>query len=150
VPAPTGDDVLETYALRRAVGGLAVSGAAGWRPGQLGPVLQAMDELREIAASGDVRATDEADLDFQDVLATASNLRRVLMMFRRLTIQLKLFTTVMGLNYAYSSDDILADNSAILDAVRRRDPGEAKRLWEQKMEAAARYMVRQLDRGDGT
>ena len=53
----------------------------------------------------DVAATDDGDLDFQDLLAAASNLRRVLMTFRRLTIQIKLFTTVLGLRYAYSIDE---------------------------------------------
>lgn len=149
VPAPTWDDVLETYAMRRAVGGIAMAGAASnWRPGQLGSLLQGMATLQQIAASGDVRATDDGDLDFQDVLAATSNLHRVLMTFRRLTIQIKLFTTVMGLRYAYSIDDILADDSALLDAVRRRDPTEARRLWDLKMEAAVRYMVRQLEHSD--
>jgi len=149
VPMPTGDDVLETYALRRAVGGVAMAGAAAnWRPGQLGSLLQGMATLLETAATGDVRATDDADLDFQDVLAAASNLRRVLMTFRRLSLQLKLFTTVMGLKYAYSIDGIIADDSAILDAVRHRDTAEARRLWDQKMDSCVRYMLRQLDRAD--
>jgi DNA-binding GntR family transcriptional regulator len=98
-----------------------------------------------VANSGDARATGDADLDFQDVLAATARLRRVPTIFRRMTMQLRLFTSLMGLEYTYSIDDIVRDDTALLDAVRRRDAARARRLWEQKMDAAADYMIRQLE-----
>jgi DNA-binding GntR family transcriptional regulator len=145
IPALTVEDVLETYALRHSLGSLIVDSAAGWRPGTLTPLVRALDALRVVANSGDARATGDADLDFQDVLAATARLRRVPTIFRRMTMQLRLFTSLMGLEYTYSIDDIVRDDTALLDAVRRRDAARARRLWEQKMDAAADYMIRQLE-----
>lgn len=147
VPTPTVEDVHETYSIRRALGHLVVGSAANWQPGDLEPASIAFDNLLRVAGQGDVRATDDADLDFQDALAACVRLRRVPTMFRRITMQLRLFISVMGLDYAYSIDDIVTDDSAILDAVRDRDPAAAQELWKQKMDAAVRYMVRQLGPG---
>lgn len=147
VPTPTVEDVLETYSIRRALGHLVVGSAASCGPGELAPALTAFDNLLRIAAQGDVRATDDADLDFQDAVAACVPLRRVPTMFRRITMQLRLFISVMGLDYAYSIDDIVTDDSAILDAVRDHDAAAAQQLWKQKMDAAVRYMVRQLASG---
>jgi DNA-binding GntR family transcriptional regulator len=145
VPAPTVEDVLETYALRHSLGSLIVDSAVGWRPGTLGPFVRAVHDLEATARTGDPWATGEADLDVQDALAATVRLRRVPTMFRRMTMQVRLFTSLLGLKYTYSIDDIVTDDTALLDAVRRRDAARARRLWEQKMDAAARYMLRQLE-----
>lgn len=147
VPTPTVHDVLETYSVRRSLGVLIVTSAADWRPGALAPVLEVLDELRTVAQRRDTWATGESDLDFQDALAATTSLRRVPAMFRRMTIQLRLFISVMGLNYAYSIDDIVTDDHAIFDAIKQRNAATARSRWEQKMDAAVTYMVRQRDSG---
>jgi DNA-binding GntR family transcriptional regulator len=145
VPALTVEDVLEAYAVRHSLGSLIVDSATSWRPGTLRPLLKALDDLKSVASSGDSQATGESDLDFQDVLAATARLRRVPTMFRRMTMQVRLFTSLMGLEYTYSIEDIVTDDTALLDAVRRRDAARARGLWEQKMDAAADYMIRQLE-----
>ncbi|MGH3357255.1 MAG: helix-turn-helix domain-containing protein [Nocardioidaceae bacterium] len=145
VPTPTVKDVLETYSIRQVLGSLILGSVASGRPEALDSVETALERLGTIARSGDTRATGEADLDFQDVLASAADLRRVPTMFRRMTMQLRLFISVMGLAYAYSSDDIVAADTAIFDAVGRRDAATAQQLWQEKMAAAVDYMVRQLE-----
>jgi DNA-binding GntR family transcriptional regulator len=144
VPTPTVEDVLETYAVRRALGSLIVRSAAGWRPGTLAPLVAAFEDLKTVAQDGDTWTTGQADLDFQDVLAATANLRRVPAMFRRMTIQTRLFTSVLGLDYGYPIDRIIVDNAALLDAVRRRDAATAQHIWEQKMDDAASFMSRYL------
>lgn len=145
VPAPTAEDVLETYAVRHSLGSLIVGSAVNWRPGALEPFVKAVEDLKVTASTGDTWATGEADLDVQDAMAATVRLRRVPTMFRRMTMQVRLFTSVLGLKYTYSIDDIVTDDTALLDAVRRRDAARARHLWEQKMDAAARYMLRQLE-----
>jgi hypothetical protein len=36
-------------------------------------------------------------------------------------------------------------SASVLDALCRRDAPRARRLWEQKMDAAADYMLRQIE-----
>lgn len=62
-------------------------------------------------------------------------------------MQLRLFISVMGLDYAYSVDDMIADDSALLAAITQRDSASAQKIWERRMAAAVAYMVRQLDAG---
>ncbi|TPQ15590.1 GntR family transcriptional regulator [Streptomyces sporangiiformans] len=147
VPRPSVHDVLETYAARRVLGGIIVGAAIRWGPESLGPVRSALSDMKKTGLTGDVWATGEADLRFQDSLADSVEMRRIPTMFRRLTMQLRFFISVMGLDYAYSVDDMIADDSALLAALTRRDAVSAQKIWERKMTAAVEYMVRQLDAG---
>ncbi|MGV9863645.1 hypothetical protein [Rhodococcus koreensis] len=65
-------------------------------------------------------------------------------MFVRLSLQLRMFVSILGLEYAYSVDEIVADNTAILLALEAQDPEEVTRLWRRKIDNAVTYMVGQL------
>ena len=65
-------------------------------------------------------------------------------MFVRLTLQLRLFVTLLGLNYQYPPDEIVADDTAILEAILGRDPDGAVAAWRAKIDNCVRYMVEYL------
>ena len=71
-------------------------------------------------------------------------------MFFRLSLQLRMFVSILGLDYAYSVDEIVADNTAIFDALQSQDPDEVTRLWRRKIDNAVAYMVEQLGHLDVT
>lgn len=144
VPAPQVADVVETYAARRALGALVVRRAAQWAPGALDPVEQALAALAEAGAGGDARATGDADIRFQDALALSTGMRRIPQMFLALSAQIRLFTAVMGVRYAYSIPAMVRDDTALLEHVRARDETAALRAWHTKMDDALGYMVTQL------
>lgn len=145
VPEPTLEDVAETYAARRALGAILVQRAVSWRPDAIGPVRRALEELRKASLSGDSWITGEADLSFQDAIVDSVAMRRIPAMFKRLTVQLRMFVAVMGLDYAYSVEAMVEEDSALLAAITRRDSALALTLWEQKMLAVTQYMTRQLE-----
>ncbi|MBI4939350.1 MAG: GntR family transcriptional regulator [Actinobacteria bacterium] len=144
VPAPQVADVVETYAVRRALGALLVRRAAQSAPGALAPVEQALTALVTVAATGDPRASGEADIRFQDALALSTGMRRVPRMFVALSAQIRLFTAVMGVRYAYSVPQMVRDDTLLLQQVAARDEAAALRTWHTKMDDAVGYMLTQL------
>lgn len=144
VPLPRVGDVIDTYSARRALGGLLVERAAGSSVRDLAAAERALEDMLTIAKTGDARACGDADLRFQDALAGATTMRHVPGMFRTLTAQVLLFTTVMGLRYVYSIPSMCRDDIAILAAVQQRDPDAAVRLWQTKIDDALAYMATQL------
>lgn len=144
VPTPQTADVLETYAARRALGALIVRRAAHVPPGALAAAEEALQRLVEVGRSGDSWATGQADLRFQDTLATSTGMRRLPALFRTLTAQLRLFIAVMGLDYTYSIPGMLQDDTALMERLRERDEAGAVRVWHRKIDDAADYMTSQL------
>lgn len=144
VPAPQVADVVETYAVRRALGALLVRRAAQSAPGSLAPVERALTALVTVAATGDARASGEADIGFQDALALSTGMRRVPRMFVALSSQIRLFTAVMGVRYAYSVPQMVRDDTLLLQHVTARDEASALQTWHTKMDDAVAYMLTQL------
>lgn len=144
VPIPRAKDVMDTYSARRALGSLLVQRAAEEGRRDLQPADRALQHMLAIAETNDARATGDADLAFQDALAVATSMRHVPEMFRALTSQVLLYTTVMGLNYVYSIPHMCRDDIAIMRAVRARDAEEAVRVWQAKIDAALAHMAANL------
>ncbi|MDA3625201.1 GntR family transcriptional regulator [Saccharopolyspora sp. WRP15-2] len=148
IPQMQATDVLETYAARTALGGLLVRRLATREPAALIPLATALANVRATARGGSLDEAAEADLAFQDAMADAAGLPRTALHFNRLAMQLRMFISILGLDYAYSPDRIVRDNTAIFEALRNRSPEDAALLWRAKLEHAVRYMVAQLPEED--
>jgi DNA-binding GntR family transcriptional regulator len=144
VPAPQVADVVETYAVRRALGALVVRRAVHGPPEATAGVERALADLAAVAGTGEAWATGEADIAFQDALALSTAMRRIPRMFVALSAQIRLFTTVMGVRYAYSVPRMLRDDTALLQHVKAREEAAALQVWHAKMDDAVSYMVTQL------
>ncbi len=144
VPDPQIADVLETYAARRALGAVLLRRLVRWRPGSLDAAEAALRQVIDTGHSGNAWATGEADLQFQDALASAGDLRTVPQMFCTLADQLRLYIAVMGLNYTYSIPGMCADDAELMERVRDRDEDGALLVWERKIDDATEYMTTQL------
>jgi DNA-binding GntR family transcriptional regulator len=144
VPVLTTDDVIETYAARRALGALVVRASLRWSPEERRTVAESLDALEQCASTGDVHLTGDADIAFQNTLAEASGLVRIAPMLEVLADHLRMFIAVMGLDYAYPIGAILRDDRALLEAIDAGDGGVAVELWRVKMDDAATYMLGQL------
>jgi DNA-binding GntR family transcriptional regulator len=107
-------------------------------------VTDALDGLEQRAASGALHRTSHADIDFQDALAEASGLARIGPMLQLLAEQLRMFISVMGLDYAFPIDSILARDRRIFAAIDAADEQAAVERWRAKMDDAAAYMLEQL------
>ena len=144
VPLPTRRDVYDTYTARGPLGALLLRRIATNGSSRLAAAKDALDDLVQHAEMRDVPGTGDADIRWQDTLAAAADMPRIEKMFVRLSLQLRMFVSILGLEYAYSVDEIVADNTAILLALEAQDPEEVTRLWRRKIDNAVTYMVGQL------
>lgn len=145
VPAPTERDVLETYTARGLLGSAIVRRLASRGAALPEPVDGLANGIVWYASVHDVALTASLDLDLQDELARTADMPRIGAMFLRLTLQLRLFVTLMGLNYQYPVDEIVDDDTRLLDAIRSRDPEAAVSAWRSKMDNCVRYMVAHIN-----
>ena len=109
------------------------------------PTLETgLADIVEYARVGDIAGAGEADIRWQDTAAALANAPRIAKMFTRLSLQLRMFLSILGLDYAYAADDVVGENSALLRAMHDRDAEEVTRLWRRKVDKAVAYMVDQL------
>ena len=67
------------------------------------------------------------------------------LMFQRLTMRLRMFISILHLDYGTSAVDLIArENTGIFEAIRNGDGDDAARRWRAKIERSVRYMVGQL------
>lgn len=149
VPAVHAADVLEVYALRCALGALAlhkiVGQAARTDGAALGRRLGALDEA---VAAGDEPAAVRADLAFQDEIVRAAGLRRVTVQFERLTLQVRMFVSLLDAHYDDKLGVMLREDAALLDAIAAGDVAGAEARWREKFERWVRDFVEHVPEED--
>lgn len=149
VPSPSVEDVVETYAARRALGALLVRRAAeSTRPEQAPRLEAALAVMLTTADTGDALATGDDDFKLQEAIAEISGMRRVPAMFSSLTAQLRLFVAVLRIRYGYSIPAMCQDDIELVELILAGDASGAVGRWNQKMNDAAHYMLQQLELRD--
>lgn len=145
VPRVDIDTVLDLYAVRSALGTLLFRRAAMLHSSELHRIRAALGEVRAIAKSHTHDRIGAADLYFQDMVARTADLPQASLFFQRLTLRLRMFITVLGLDFLDGAVDLIArEDARIFDALREGDGDEAARLWRVKIERSVRYMATQL------
>jgi DNA-binding GntR family transcriptional regulator len=145
LPAPVALDVVETYTARGLLGTAIVRRLAA-----TGATVPAVVDglLDRIEVCHDLGLTHEAyklDLEVQDELARTAAMPRIGWMFVQLTLQLRLFTKVLGLQYQYPVAEIITDDRRIVDEIRCKDPAAAVDAWRSKVDNCADYMLRTIE-----
>ncbi|MFM9371917.1 IS630 family transposase [Streptomyces sp. Da 82-17] len=141
VPTVGVTSVLDMYAVRAALGTMVIRRAAMLERSELRPVKAALTEVRDVARRDHARI-GESDLCFQDAIARRAGLPQASLIFQRLTMRLRMFISVLQLDFADAAADLIArEDAAIFEAIRSGDGDEAARLWRIKVERSARYMV---------
>ncbi|MFC9679832.1 helix-turn-helix domain-containing protein [Streptomyces sp. NPDC056948] len=148
VPGITAKDVLDLYALRASLGALLIRRVAMLGPEHLAPASAALEEVRAAARDKDHARLREVDLWFQDALARTADLPQAARTFEHLTARLRMFVTMLDMDYSQAFDTITDEDTAVHDALRDADGNEAARLWRVKIERCVRYMIAQLPEDD--
>ncbi|MGW0734758.1 helix-turn-helix domain-containing protein [Streptomyces sp. NPDC002851] len=148
VPAVTVKDVLDLYALRASLGALLIRRIAMLGREHLAPASAALAEVQAAARDNDHVRMREVDLRYQDALARTADLPQAALTFERLTARLRMFVTVLDMDYSTACDIIADEDTAVHDALRDADGNEAARLWRVKIERCVRYMIAQLPEDD--
>jgi hypothetical protein len=134
--------------LRASLGALLVRRVAMLGRERLAPASAALAEVRAAARDGDHARLREVDLWFQDALARIADLPQAARTFERLTARLRVFITVLDMDYSQACDTIASEDVAVHDALREADGNEAARLWRVKIERCARYMIARFPEDD--
>ncbi|MFJ3777509.1 helix-turn-helix domain-containing protein [Streptomyces sp. NPDC090075] len=148
IPDITAKDVLDLYALRASLGALLMRRIAMLGRENLAPASAALAEVHAAARDNDHLRIREVDLRYQDALARIADLPQAAHTFERLTARLRMFVTVLDMNYSQACDTIASEDTAVHDALRDADGNEAARLWRVKIERCVRYMIAQLSEDD--
>ena len=147
IPLITTVDVLDLYAARMAIGEVVLKSLSLRPKRYLVPVQLA---LRQVEASAPTRSgidVEDADLHFQQELARASGLRESARAFRIPDpAELRLFISVLQLDYSPASDRIVSDDRAMFRALSGADAKTAIDVWRGKVDDAVRHMAGLLGR----
>lgn len=145
IPMPSARDIIETYTARGLLG-TAIARRLADPATVLPPALDAY--LDRLGVCHEMHLTHDAymiDLDFQNELARCANMPRIGSMFVQLSLQLRLFVTVIGLDYQYPTDEIVTDGRRLVRACQENDAEAAVAAWRQKTDNCVRHMLRFLD-----
>lgn len=145
VPTPTAADVLEVYAMRSALGSLALHKLM-LEHSEL-PVTALEKELGrfELAvARNRARQAADADLAYQSAIVAGAGLPRVTRQFDQLTWQVRIFIGTRGLRFDDKLPVMLAEVRGLHRAIVGRDPRKAERLWREKFERWVRDFMDQM------
>jgi DNA-binding GntR family transcriptional regulator len=148
VPTPTSADVLEVYAMRSALGSLAL------RKLMLGdselPVTALDRELARFERAvqrGRAAQAADADLAYQSAIVAGANLPRVARQFDQLTWQVRIFIGARGLRFDDKLPLMLAEVRELHQAIVGRNAATAERLWREKFERWVRDFMDQMAEG---
>lgn len=145
VPTPTAADVLEVYAMRSALGSLALHKLM--LEGSELPVTALEKELGrfELAvARNRARQAADADLAYQSAIVAGAGLPRVTRQFDQLTWQVRIFIGTRGLRFDDKLPVMLAEVRGLHRAIVGSDPRTAERLWREKFERWVRDFMDQM------
>lgn len=140
VPAVAGADVIDLYAARLHVGMVLLRGCATQPRHRLLSARLALGAVEAAAAEGTRTDVGQADLQFQQELAEASGLEQSARSFHALTLRVRMFISVLQLDYTPAVERIVSDDRRILSAVLAGKAEEAVRTWRSKLDNAVRHM----------
>ena len=144
VPEVRAVDVLEVYALRAALGSLALRKLLLDGAVPVDALERALTRLRRAAEAGKAQKAADADLAYQTLIITSSGLTRVADEFERLTWQVRGFITALDLTLVDKLPRILAEMEALHAALHAGHASEAEALWREKYERWVRLLVERL------
>jgi DNA-binding GntR family transcriptional regulator len=142
VPEIRAVDVLEVYALRAALGSLALHKLILEDAVPEHALERTLDRLRRAVERGQADRAADADLAYQSEVVAGSGLHRVAEEFDRLTWQVRIFIVALDLTLVDKLPRILAEMEALHAALLAGSGAEA--LWREKYERWVRTLVERL------
>ena len=142
VPEIRAVDVLEVYALRAALGSLALHKLILEESVPEQPLERTLQRLRRAVERGQADRAADADLAYQSQVVAGSGLHRVAEEFNRLTWQVRIFIVALDLTLVDKLPRILAEMEALHAALVNGAGAEA--LWREKYERWVRTLVERL------
>jgi DNA-binding GntR family transcriptional regulator len=144
----TREEVLEVYAVRAVMDGLAARLAAiGILPGEIEHLRWINDQIRQAAAQPDYARMLNLNIDFHEAICRASRNSLLLQFMRQIHDWVRRFPDTT-FSYPGRSATAIEEHEALLRALERRDPEEAERCARSHMERAMQVRVAMLQAGN--
>jgi DNA-binding GntR family transcriptional regulator len=138
-------DVLEVYALRAALGSLALHKLMVESDlGDFRELKKALERLERAVTRNNDRQAAEADLAFQDAIVARADMPRVNREFTRLTWQVRMFIATLDTRYADKLETMLEEVRALYEAICSGTLERAEQIWRAKFERWVRHFIEQL------
>ncbi|MCT1689503.1 helix-turn-helix domain-containing protein [Brevibacterium sp. p3-SID960] len=143
IPVITSRDVLDVYASRQALGIVLLRSLISRPRRDLVAVRYALDRIPAVARFG-LRtglSVGDADLRFQQEFARAAGLAQTARTFEALILRLRMYISVLRVDYSPAARRIIYDNTRIFEALERGDADSAIDAWRGKLDNAVRHMA---------
>jgi DNA-binding GntR family transcriptional regulator len=138
------EEILEVYAVREVIDGLAARLAAqGCLPAELDHLVWLNRRLRKAGDQRDYRLMVELNIEFHEGVARASRNGLLLQFTRQIHDWVRRFTDTT-FSYRGRAAEAVKEHDALLDALARRDPDAAERIARAHMTKATAVRIAML------
>jgi DNA-binding GntR family transcriptional regulator len=138
------EEILEVYAVREVIDGLAARLAAqGCLPADLDHLAWLNRRLRKAGEQRDRRLMVELNIEFHEAVARASRNGLLLQFMRQIHDWVRRFTDTT-FSYRGRAAEALKEHEALVDALTRRDPNAAERIARAHMARATEVRIAML------
>lgn len=146
VPEVCTDDVLEVYAMRAALGSLALHKfMLDSSEDAIARLDRELQWLRRGAEAGKAAQVIEADLRYQTTIVSLSAMSRVIRQFDRLTWQVRVFIASLDIRFEERLPAMVEEIEALHAAIVSADTALAECVWREKFELWVRDFTGQLE-----
>ena len=140
----TREEVLEVYAVRAVMDGLAARLAAiGILPAEIAHLRWLNEQIREAAGRQDSGRMLNLNIEFHEAICRASRNSLLLQFMRQIHDWVRRFSDTT-FSYPGRSTTAIEEHETLLTALERRDPDEAERCARLHMERAMQVRVAML------
>lgn len=154
IVTPTINDVAEVYAIRRAIGAIAIEhciNASLFDEQQATEVSLLLARLKDPKVQADRMKMVDADLAFQSALIRAGSLPRVSEHFEQSGMEVRLFVQLIKTKYDASNHAALIDrHTRLAHQMASGALNEALALWDEHMRITIREFEEAFPPADGT
>jgi DNA-binding GntR family transcriptional regulator len=140
----TREEVLEVYAVREMLDGLAACLAAqGILPTELDRLVWLNDRLRSAAAAGDAKAMIHLNIEFHEAICQASRNSLLQEFMRRIHEWVRRFEDTT-MSFPGRGMEAVGEHDALIEALRARDPEAAERIARSHMSRARQIRINMI------
>ena len=137
----TREEVLEVYAVREMLDGLAARLAAqGILPNELDRLVWLNGRLRAATASGDAKAMVHLNIDFHEAICRASRNSLLLEFLRRVHEWVRRFEDTT-MSFPGRGMEAVGEHDALIEALRARDSEAAERIARSHVSRARQIRI---------
>ncbi len=141
-------DIMDDFEVRTVLEGLAASLAAErMSDEELRSLSDVMENFKVYVDNGDIKGIMDTDTQFHNLIFQSTRNDRLIQVYSNLQEQLKRFRMMYLEAYSRPSKLIL-EHGSVLEAIKRRAPGAARRAAEKHMESTREDFLKSLNKTD--